>query len=454
MTANSIETIAAIATPPGRGGIGILRVSGVIVEEIAYKITGKKLVPRHTSFTQFVDASGQSIDQGIAVFFPAPGSYTGEPTLELHAHGNPVVLDLLLSRVLDLGARVARPGEFTERAFLNGKLDLSQAEAVADLIASTNETQARLASRTLQGALAEQVRSIQSRLTRQRVRIEAELDFSEEDIVSDAYASCVHNLDYIIEAIDNLLLQSHQGSRVRDGMTVVIAGHANAGKSSVMNRVSRQELAIVTPLPGTTRDLLHNHIHLDGMPLHLIDTAGIRDSQDLIEQEGIRRAQSQIKQADLVLWVYDAAVEDRPKPGSLHQFLTQCPITLVRNKIDLTGEQPGVTQAKESALPWPEIRLSASTGQGLTELENHLKERAGYQGSTETSFLVRRRHIDALERTRSQMVLALDNLMAEQPIEIIAEDLRQAQNALGEITGEFYCDDLLGEIFATFCIGK
>ncbi|MBK1647950.1 tRNA uridine-5-carboxymethylaminomethyl(34) synthesis GTPase MnmE [Rhabdochromatium marinum] len=450
------DTIAAIATAPGRGGIGVVRLSGSLshIEVIAAALLDKPVPPRRAVLASFRDASGEGLDQGIALLFPAPGSYTGETVLELQGHGSPVVLDQLLARVLELGARLARPGEFTERAFLNGKLDLSQAEAVADLIASTNQTQARLAKRTLQGALAAHVQGLQTRLTQIRVRLEAGLDFSDEDIEPDDWSLIGPEIAQSIAAVNELLALSHQGERVRDGLTLVIAGPPNAGKSSLLNRLSGQETAIVTATPGTTRDLIHSAIHLDGMPLHLIDTAGIRDSADAIEQEGIRRAREQMQYADRVLWLYDAAEGGRPSPDSLQQAAAGRPITLVRNKIDRLGEPAGMSSALAGDCAYPELRLSAKTGEGIEQLKAHLKEQAGYQAPAEGAFIARRRHVIALEDSRASLEQAQSNLIAQQPAEIIAEDLRLAQRALGTITGELRSDDLLGEIFASFCIGK
>jgi tRNA modification GTPase len=454
MAVVSPDTIAAIATPPGRGGIGVVRVCGDGAASISQALIGRSLPPRRAVLATFRDAAGEAIDQGIALFFPAPGSYTGEPTLELQAHGSPVVLDVLLARVLELGARLARPGEFTERAFLNGKLDLTQAEAVADLIASTNATQARLASRTLRGALAEQVGALQLQLTELRVRIEADLDFADEDIDPVDPRLLAQGLDASLAALGRLLALSHQGERVRDGLALVIAGAPNAGKSSLLNRLSGRDAAIVTATPGTTRDLIRAEIQLDGMPLHLIDTAGIRESDNPIEQEGMRRAREEIRQADVVLWLYDATAEDRPLWAELRELAGDRPLTLVRNKIDLLGEKPGLSAPAADSLPCPQLCISAKTGAGFDALRAHLKERAGYQAPGEGAFLARRRHVLALERAREQLASARTCVGDGQPGEIVAEHLRLAQKAFDELTGEFSAEDLLGEIFASFCIGK
>ncbi|EIC22514.1 tRNA uridine-5-carboxymethylaminomethyl(34) synthesis GTPase MnmE [Thiorhodovibrio frisius] len=466
MHASEPDTIAAVATATGRGGIGVVRVSGARVESIAEALIGKTLPPRQAMLASFRDAGGETIDQGIAVFFRPPASYTGEAVLELQAHGAPVVLDLLLARVIELGARLARPGEFTERAFLNAKLDLTQAEAVADLIASTNQRQARLARQTLEGALGEQVAGLQSRLTRQRVLIEAELDFSDEDIdPSELHAvagdkpattapAMVQGIEQLCQDIDQLLGLCHQGERIRDGLRVVIAGPPNAGKSSLLNQLVGRDTAIVTTTPGTTRDLIRSEVNLDGMPLHLVDTAGIRDSTDLVEQEGIRRAREQIASSDLVLWLYDAADGERPTSGDLQELAGSSPVTVVRNKIDLIGETPGCFALKGALAPSSELRICAKSGEGLDDLKTHLKECAGFQSGVEGAFLARRRHLVALQQTQGHLRQAQRSLASGQGSEILAEDLRQAQRTLGELTGEFSSEDLLGEIFSTFCIGK
>jgi len=346
---------------------------------------------------------------------------------------------------------------------------LTQAEAVADLIASTNQTQLRLARRTLEGALARRVDALRSRLTEIRVRLEAGLDFSEEDIDLVEVDALASGINQAVEDLTELLALSRRGERIRDGMKVVISGPANAGKSTLLNQLCGREAAIVTAVPGTTRDVISTDIHLDGMPLHLVDTAGLRDSQDAIEREGIRRARQQIASADLVLWLYDAARDARPRTETLRDYLVGAgQITLVRNKIDLVNEQPGCSFAKAqgsehadaagSALQqrgtWPEVRLSARSGQGLEHLTEHLKDRAGLQAECEGAFLARRRHLTALEKTLAHLRQTQASLAAGHPAEILAEDLRQAHRALGEITGEFSSEDLLGRIFASFCIGK
>jgi tRNA modification GTPase len=448
------DTIAAIATAPGRGGVGILRISGPAAESIAVRLTGRRFAPRQATLAAFLGHDGQTLDQGLVLFFPPPGSYTAEPVVELHAHGSPVVLDLLLARVLFLGARLARPGEFTERAFLNGKLDLTQAEAVADLIASTNAVQARLATRTLQGALADPVRALQSALTRHRVHLEAGLDFSDEDIEPADYADFGVGIQDMLQQIDQLIRLGQQGERARDGLILVIAGAPNAGKSSLLNQLAGESAAIVSELPGTTRDPIRASIHLDGLPLHLVDTAGLRDSGNAIEQEGMRRARKEILQADLVLWVYDALAGRAPSEDELRPFACVPQITLVRNKLDLLPEAIAQDQKPNAESPYPELGISAQTGAGLAELKFHIKQIAGYQAPSEGGFIARRRHVMALEQARAHLGQAGENFAHQVTPELVAEDLRLAQTALATLTGEFSCEDLLSEIFSGFCIGK
>ena len=440
------ETIAAIATPPGIGGVGIVRVSGPLATRLARAITGRELAPRTASLCRFRDADGGLLDEGVALLFPAPRSYTAEDVLELQGHGGPVVMDLLLRRCLALGARLARPGEFTERAFLNGKLDLAQAEAVADLIESSTALAARLAGRSLQGVFSHRIHALVEELIRLRTSIEAALDFPEEELDLLADASLAGQLDRIIAGTRGIADDAHQGQIIREGFRVVIAGPPNAGKSSLLNALSRTDAAIVTPIPGTTRDLLERDIQIDGLPIRIVDTAGIRDSDDPIEQEGIRRARGQITQADLVLWIYDGAT---PHADAQAAPVDQ-PLTRIRNKIDLIGAAPGILDAGTG----PEISLSVSTGDGLDLLRDHIKGRAGLTTRTEGQFIARRRHTDALERALNSLALARDQLGRNAGAELVAEELHQAQRIFGEITGDFCSDDLLGRIFSSFCIGK
>lgn len=448
MNAIPSDTIAAIATPPGRGGVGIVRVSGEAVPAIASGLLGKLPKPRHAHFGPFLDRDGGILDQGLALYFPAPHSFTGEHVLELHAHGGPVLLDMLLRRVLGLGARLARPGEFSERAFLNDKIDLAQAEAIADLIDSTTEHAARSAQRSLQGEFSRRIHALVEALIELRLYVEASIDFTDEDIdfLSDGHIG--GKLVDLLARLDALRATARQGRLLRDGMTVVIAGRPNAGKSSLLNRLAGREAAIVTDIAGTTRDILREYIQIDGMPLHVVDTAGLRDSEDVVEKEGVRRARAEIEQADRVLLLIDGRHPEEGEAllGTLPEGL---PVTRLYNKIDLTGEAAGYAETADG----PAIHLSAKTGEGLDALLRHLKSAMGYDSEAEGVFIARRRHLDALARARDFVESAAGQLHIPAP-ELLAEDLREAQNTLAEITGEFTSDDLLGRIFASFCIGK
>ncbi len=443
------DTIAAVATPPGHGGVGIVRVSGPATRGIAEATVGRCPAPRHATFCRFRDAGGEVLDEGIALFFPAPHSFTGEDVLELQGHGGPVVMDMLLQRVLALGARPARPGEFSERAFLNGRLDLAQAEAVADLIESGTRDAARLAVRSLQGAFSDAVHELVEALIQLRMYVEAAIDFPEEEIDFLSDGRVAAELETVRQRLDEVRGRARTGRLLRDGMTLVIAGEPNAGKSSLMNALAGQEAAIVTDIPGTTRDVLREQIQIDGMPLHLIDTAGLRRDAGPVEQEGIRRARREIGSADLILWVFDDSAEGG-HPHEHHGLPGDVPLLWVRNKIDLTGAPPGVRTFEEGE----EVALSARTGKGLDVLRELLKARAGYSGIHEGAFMARRRHLDALERADHALRAGQATLRERVAGELLAEDLRQAQNALAEITGEFTSDDLLGAIFSSFCIGK
>jgi len=447
---SNADTIAAVATPPGRGGVGIIRVSGPHVPSLARQLLGSLPQPRLAELHSFRDVTGSVIDEGLCLYFPAPHSFTGEHVLELHGHGGPVILDLLLARILALGARQARPGEFSERAFLNDKLDLAQAEAIADLIDSSTEQAARAAIRSLQGEFSTRVHALVDDLIRLRIYVEAAIDFPEEEIDFLSDGEVQRQLTGIVQRLHDVQAQAYQGSLLREGMALVLAGQPNAGKSSLLNALAGKDAAIVTPIPGTTRDVLREHIQIDGMPLHIIDTAGLRESADPIEQEGVRRAWSEIEQADRVLLVIDDQVgfteSDR---DILDRLPHQLPHTIIYNKIDLTGRTAGAVE-RESGY---EIALSAQTSTGVQQLRAHLKAVMGYRESSATGFSARRRHLDALQRAAARLDDAqrrLDNGDGD----LLAEELRLAQQSLSEITGEFSSDDLLGEIFSSFCIGK
>ncbi len=446
-----MDTIAAVATPPGKGGIGVIRLSGPAVPAIAAALLGKLPTPRQAILRRFRSNDGEVIDEGIALYFPAPYSFTGEDVLELQGHGGPVVMDLLLARVLELGARPARPGEFSERAFLNDKLDLAQAEAIADLIASDTAAAARAALRSLQGEFSRRVQGLVEGLIELRMYVEAAIDFPEEEIDFLADGVVATRLGELRERLSTLQATAGQGRLLRDGMTVVIAGRPNAGKSSLLNHLAGREAAIVTAIPGTTRDVLREHISIDGMPLHVIDTAGLRDSDDLVEQEGIRRAWAEIETADRILMVVDDRLGLAAEEKALRERLpANTPVTVLYNKIDLSGRSPLVRDGEWGT----EILLSAKTEVGLDLLREHLKSCMGYHGGGEGTFMARRRHLEALEQAMAALERAACQLEIYRAGELVAEELREAQNALSEITGEFTSDDLLSRIFSSFCIGK
>jgi len=443
-----LDTIAAIATPPGNGGVGIIRISGALVPEIAKYLVNKKLTPRLAQYSSFTDDDGSVIDSGISLYFSAPASYTGEDILELQGHGGSVVLDMLLRRVLSLGARLANPGEFTERAFLNNKLDLAQAEAVADLIESSTEQSVRSAQKSMQGVFSIQVNELVEELTELRTYVEAAIDFVDEEIDFLTDGVVENRIVNILHRIGQIQQTAQQGRLLRDGMTVVLAGKPNAGKSSLLNALAGHEAAIVTDIAGTTRDVLKERIQLDGMPLHIIDTAGLRESDNAIEQEGIRRAHQEIKNADKILLLIDAR---EPEVDSLLKTLPPGGnITKIYNKIDLLGLEPEIKQTELGA----EIYLSIKTGDGMELLTQHLKQSVGFNEATDDVFIARRRHIEALNKGHQFVDSALNQLRGSQAGELVAEDLRQAQMSLAEITGKFTSDDLLGKIFSSFCIGK
>ncbi|WP_305909824.1 tRNA uridine-5-carboxymethylaminomethyl(34) synthesis GTPase MnmE [Methylomarinum sp. Ch1-1] len=441
------DTIAAIATPPGNGGVGIVRISGPAVQSIAGQLSNKSLHPRYAIYSHFLDADHVVIDSGLMIYFPGPHSYTGEDTLELQGHGGSVVLDMLLRRVLSLGARLANPGEFTERAFLNNKLDLAQAEAVADLIESSTEQSVRSAQKSMQGVFSDQIHQLVEELTELRVYVEAAIDFVDEEIdfLSDGLVES--RISRLLEKVRTILKTAQQGRLLRDGMTVVLAGKPNAGKSSLLNALAGHEAAIVTDIAGTTRDVLKERIQIDGMPLHIIDTAGLRDSDNVVEQEGVRRAHAEIEKADKILLLIDCR---EPESESVIRTLPPgVDITKVYNKIDLLGIEPEIVESEHGA----QIYLSIRTGAGMELLREHLKKSVGYNDAAGDVFIARRRHIEALNRGEQSIESALSQL-EHRSGELVAEDLRQAQNSLSEITGEFTSDDLLGRIFSSFCIGK
>lgn len=451
------ETIAAIATAQGRGGVGIVRVSGPLASKAAEAIIGRTLKPRFAHYGPFVDDAGQVLDEGIALYFPGPNSFTGEDVLELQGHGGPIVLDMLLQRCLQLGSRLARPGEFSERAFLNDKLDLAQAEAIADLIEASSAQAARNALRSLQGAFSRRVDNLTEKLISLRIYVEAAIDFPEEEIDFLADGHVLSMLDDVRAELSTVLREAGQGALLRDGMTVVIAGRPNAGKSSLLNALAGREAAIVTEIAGTTRDVLREHIHIDGMPLHVVDTAGLRDTQDQVEMIGVQRALKAIGEADRILLVVDATAPEAADPFALWpEFLEQRPdpskVTLIRNKTDLSGDRVDLQTSVDGHVT---ISLSArSGGEGLELLREHLKACMGYEQTSESSFSARRRHLEALRHASDSLEHGRAQLTLAGAGELLAEDLRQAQQALGEITGAFSSDDLLGRIFSSFCIGK
>lgn len=450
MSIHSQETIAAIATPSGRGGVGIVRISGALVKTIAEAVLVSLPSPRYAQYGDFLDADGSVIDQGLALLFVAPHSFTGEDVLELQGHGGPVVMDMLLDRCLQLGARLARPGEFSERAYLNDKMDLTQAEAVADLIDCETRAAARLATRSLQGSFSRTIHELLESLIHLRMYVEAAIDFPEEEIdfLSDGKVSA--DLRRVIDNISQVRAKASSGRLLRDGINLVIAGEPNAGKSSLLNALAGVESAIVTDIPGTTRDVLRERIQLGGVPIHLIDTAGLRETSDQVEKEGVRRAREELHKADQLLWVYDAQADPQNKGINQAKLPQGIPITLVRNKVDKVGEAPQKTRRQG----WNEISLSAHSGDGLGLLKAHLLGSMGFQGTENTEFLARRRHLHAIDRALEVLENGKAALENQQAGELLAEDLRLAQSALSEITGEFSADDLLGEIFSSFCIGK
>ncbi|MDB2330228.1 tRNA uridine-5-carboxymethylaminomethyl(34) synthesis GTPase MnmE [Alteromonas sp.] len=456
----STETITAQATAPGRGGVGIVRVSGPHAKDIATALVPTSLTPRMATYTPFVDAENLVIDQGIALFFKGPNSFTGEDVLELQGHGGQVVMDMLIDAVLATGkARLANPGEFSEQAFLNDKLDLAQAEAIADLIDASSQQAARSALRSLQGEFSKQIQTLSEQIIHLRIYVEAAIDFPEEEIdfLSDGKVS--GDLTTIIESLNTVREHAKQGSLLREGMQVVIAGRPNAGKSSLLNALAGRESAIVTDIAGTTRDVLKEHIHIDGMPLHIIDTAGLRESPDKVEQIGIERAWQAISEADHVLFVIDSTTTDVIDPYLIWpEFMARLPqgipVTVVRNKADLSTLTVGQSKVDTEQGDISVINLSAKHGDGVETLKSHLAQTMGFDTTTEGQFIARRRHIDALEKAFEFVTTGEQQLHDAMAGELLAEELRLAHQSLCEITGEFTSDDLLGKIFSSFCIGK
>jgi len=475
MLARHVDPIVAIATAPGRGAVGIVRVSGKGLAPLVQSLCGRELRPREATYLPFRDAQGQAIDQGLALYFPAPHSYTGEDVLELQAHGGTVVLQLLLARCLEAGAttnpatgraclpglRVAQPGEFTERAFLNDKIDLAQAEAIADLIDASTEAAARSASRSLTGAFSQEIHALRDALIHLRMLVEATLDFPEEDIDFLEKADARGQLERLQATLAQVRQRAQQGALLREGIKVVIAGQPNAGKSSLLNALAGAELAIVTPIAGTTRDKVQQTIQIEGVPLHVIDTAGLRDSDDEVERIGIARAWTEIEGADAVLFLHDLSRMHQPEyraadvavADSMQQKIpATVPVIDVWNKTDCAALG---TEAVAAPANRRSVRISARTGDGLEALRRILLEVAGWQSAPEGIYIARARHVQALAQVGEHLEQASGQLLIASPaLDLLAEELRLAQNALGAITGEFSSDDLLGVIFSSFCIGK
>ena len=442
------DTICAIATPPGVGGVGVIRISGPLSTSIAKQILGISLQARKAYFARFKDDQGHTIDSGIALLFIAPASFTGEDVLELQGHGGPQILQMLMTRVMELGARPARPGEFSERAFLNSKLDLVQVEAIADLIESGTQASARAAQRSLEGVFSEAVNHLQQELIDLRVFVEAAMDFPDEEIDFLADSDVLEKLGRAGDHLRTLLEQAHQGQLLRDGINIAIAGLPNAGKSSLLNALAGRESAIVTDTPGTTRDVLREHISLDGLPVHVSDTAGIRESTDQVEAEGVRRARAALTIADLVLLVIDSTQSLEPQLALRTEIPDNIACIEVYNKLDLTNVEAGVDDTLLK------VWVSAKTRQGLQRLTRLVKSTVGANVSAEGVFSARTRHLDALRRTLDHIETGRVQLEQYNAPETLAEELRLAQKSLGEITGEYLPDDLLGAIFSSFCIGK
>lgn len=453
MEFDNIDTIAAVATAPGRGGVGIVRVSGKKAGQIAQAVLGKQPKPRYAHYGAFYAEDGSVLDQGIALFFPNPNSFTGEDVLELQGHGGPVVLQWLLARVVELGARLAEPGEFSKQAFMNDKLDLAQAEAIADLIEASSEQAAKSALRSLQGDFSREVNTLVEELIQLRIFVEAAIDFPEEEIDFLSDGKVAGQLQHILDRLHIVFESAKQGALLREGMSVVILGRPNAGKSSLLNALSGRESAIVTDIAGTTRDIVKEEINIDGMPLHILDTAGVREATDQVEQIGIERAWQALDSADRVLVMLQAGEAIHEEDQTILDRLPKdIPVTLVRNKIDLIDHEPMVEI--ETTTDRTVIWLSAKHKRGLALLQEHLKTEMGYAQTEEGVFMARKRHLDALQTALDWTLNGQQQLEQFAAGELLAEDLRLAQEALSEITGRFTSDDLLGRIFTSFCIGK
>ena len=448
---HQMDTIAAIATATGLGGVGIVRISGPNAAKIGEKMVKTLPKPRYAEYLPFLDKSGETIDMGLAIYFVGPNSFTGEDIVELQGHGGRIVLDRLLQRAIELGARLANPGEFAERAFLNDKMDLTQAEAIADLIEAGSEQAARSAIKSMQGVFSTKIHTLVDAVIRVRMYVESAIDFPEEEIDFLSDGKILQQIDDIMLNFASIMQEAKQGVLLRDGMRVVLVGQPNTGKSSLLNALAGRDSAIVTEIAGTTRDVLKEEIQIDGLPLHIIDTAGLRESTDKVEQEGIRRAWLEVEQADRIL----VLVDDRGGITAgdtkiLQKLPEQLPITVIHNKIDLTAQVPELIVEKGQT----HIKLSAKKDYGLDMLRSHLQQTMGYEKTNESAFLARRRHLDALDRAFAYVQHSKQQLVDVKAGELVAEDLRLAQQALSEITGKFTSDDLLGEIFSSFCIGK
>lgn len=455
MAALNQETIAAVATAPGIGGVGIIRLSGENAVTIGSTLSGISPKPRHAHFCTFSDRSGRALDTGILIHFPQPHSFTGEDVVELQAHGGPVILDILLREVCLLGARIAHPGEFSHRAYLNGRIDLAQAEAVADLINAATEQAALNASRSLQGAFSQKIEALMQLVTELRIYVEAAIDFPEEEIDFLKDRKVEERLQEIIHQFADIRAAAHQGSLIQEGMKLVIAGNPNAGKSSLLNALSGENTAIVSAIEGTTRDVLRARIQIDGMPLHIADTAGLRESGDEIEREGIRRAWAEIESADRVLLVVDSSAktpseQDDTRVKIIQHQIRTIPVIIISNKCDLSGVQPHIEYSGDTTT----IHVSAKSGAGIDLLRQHLKSCMGYNNDAGGHFSARRRHLLILDQATQLLQHGQHQLRHNGAGELLAEDLRLCQKSLGEITGAVSSDELLGKIFSSFCIGK